>query len=147
MYRLSYLIPIAALLGPIAAQSQTMPDFNVPTGTAMVCQFDHQVTKIAETKAEKAIDYYAIISRKSAQLCVGDDEGCKRFENVGKNDGGSIIFVSSDGLKMTTNVLALSLGAGVSVEDLRRTISTTYTGQCHNAEIATVMKSIPYYEE
>jgi hypothetical protein len=147
--RISYITSVLMVFAPLSAWSQTMPDLHVPEGTVMICQFDRQVSKLSKMsniKTEKTVDYYAIISRKSAQLCVGGDTGCKRLAYAG-NDGGSLTFVSAEGLKMTTDVAALASGAHVSVEDRNTTLSTSYSGLCYNADIALIKKGLPDYEE
>lgn len=150
-------VTVIACCASTFAHAQNAPKLNldvgIPNGSAMVCQFDRQVTEEKRKKTEEQVDYYAVISGKSAQLCDGegiaDDEEmtCKRFEMVGKNDGGAIIYVSDDGYKLTTNVLALAMGAGVSVDNLKMTYSTAYTGRCHNAPIATIRKWMADYKE
>lgn len=119
----------------------------------MVCQFDRKVTETKKKKTEEQVEYFAIISSKSAQLCDGEGKSdsqemsCKRYEFIGKNEGGSVIYVSDDGYKLTTNVMALALGAGVSINDLRMRVSTVYTGRCHRGDIAVIQKGMPNYEE
>ncbi len=128
-------------------------DLGVPKGRVMACQFNRIVTETPQKKVEEEAENFAVVSSKSTLLCAADgidDEAempCKRFELVGKNDGGSIVFASKDGFKLTTNLLALSLGAGVSVADLGETTRTAFTGQCHDTTAEFVKKMMPNYKE
>ncbi|WP_156461955.1 hypothetical protein [Rhizobium sp. Leaf311] len=149
---------LIALMGFSAcSQAEEPPKLNlnvaIQSGTAMVCQFDHKVTETKKKKTEEQVEYFALISGKSAQLCDGEGKrdrqamSCKRYEFVGKNEGGSIIYVSDDGYKLTTNVMALALGAGVVIDDLKMRGSKAYTGPCRSGEITAIKKGLPGYEE
>lgn len=149
----------ALLVLPAAAGAQDASealsgmDWGVPKGRVMACQFSRVVTETSKKKVEEEAENFAVVSSKSTLLCAAhgvDDEAemsCKRFEFVGKNDGGSIVFASKDGFKLTTNLLALSLGAGVSVADLGETTHMAFTGQCHDTTTEFVKKMMPSYKE
>ncbi|WP_107678007.1 hypothetical protein [Agrobacterium sp. LAD9] len=129
-------------------------DVGIPSGRGMVCQFDQRVKASSKKrKITEQVEYFSIITGKSAQLCDGegrsDDEdlSCQRFEFVGRNEGGSIVFVSESGLKLTTNLLALALGAGIEINDLKGKVSTAYTGRCHEGDLRLIKKGLPGYEE
>lgn len=128
-------------------------DLGVRNGRVMACQFDRVLTETAKKKLEEESENFAVVSSKSTLLCAADgvedeaDMPCKRFEMVGKNDGGSVVYASKDGFKLTTNLLALSLGAGVSIADLDETTRIAYTGQCHDTTVDFVKKMMPNYRE
>ncbi len=119
----------------------------------MACQFSRVVTETSKKKVEEEAENFAVVSSKSTLLCAADgvddqaEMHCKRFEFVGKNEGGSLVFASKDGFKLTTNLLALSLGSGVSVADLGETTHMAYTGQCHDTTVEFVKKMMPNYKE
>lgn len=155
LYFLSFLLGISE---PSFSQDgkEELPKLNmdvgIPKGKVMVCQFDQRVIKSKKSKREDIGEYFSMISGKSAQVCedsegLDDPMSCKRYEFVGKNDGGSVIYVTNDGFKLTTNILALALGAGVSIESLDKTVATTYTGQCREGDISLIKKRMPAYKE
>lgn len=128
-------------------------DLGIPKGQVMACQFNRVIADTSKERVDEEAENFAIVSTKSTLLCAADgveddaEMPCKRFELVGKNDGGSIVFASKDGFKMTTNFLALSLGAGVSVADLGGTTHMTFTGQCHDTTVELVKKMMPNFKE
>lgn len=145
-------LPGAALAQNPTGQISGM-DLGVPNGRAMACQFNRVLTETAKKKVEEESENFVVVSSKSTLLCAADgveaeaDMPCKRFELVGKNEGGSVVFASKDGFKLTTNLLALSLGAGVSIADLEETTRIAYTGQCHDTTVDFVKKMMPNYKE
>lgn len=143
----------AAALAQDASGARSGLDLGVQKGRVMACQFSRIFTETSKKMVEKEAENFAVVSSKSTLLCTADgveDEAemaCKRFERVGKNDGGSMVFASKDGFKLTTNLLALSLGAGVSVADIEETTHMTFTGQCHDTTVEFVKKMMPNYKE
>jgi len=144
---------------PAVAMSQDAPDplagidLGIPKGRVMACQFNRVVTETSKKKVEEEAENFAVMSSKSTLLCAADgvdddaEMPCKRFEFVGKNDGGSIVFASNDGFKLTTNLLALSLGAGISVANLDETTRIAFTGQCHDTTTDLVKQMMPNYKD
>lgn len=156
--KFSIALMSALLVLPAAAAAQDAGtlsglDLGVQKGRVMACQFSRVVTETSKKKVEEEAENFAVVSSKSTLLCAADgvdDEAempCKRFEFIGKNDRGSLVFASKDGFKLTTNLLALSLGAGVSVADLGETTHMAYTGQCHDTTVEFVKKMMPNYKE
>lgn len=96
---------------------------------AYVCEFDRSSIK-ADGVEEMAISTSRtfIIAKKAAFLC--DDESCTKFSSVGFNEGGSPVYISSIATKITTNVLALEIGAGIQVVGEDGKLSASFTGEC-----------------